>query len=113
MAKKEKPHFRFGLSQLFRVSLFLLIFTYLVTNLSQAKSPPPYLHIYFNEFLPNISTSLHKVLPNDFIEKLNKIPSTPLVTSVTLYLKDFPSKQVNQFKNEIAKQIYQSIIRDR
>ena len=100
---------KFGLVQLIRLLVFVIIFITLVNYLSSNQAKP----LAKVNITPIVQLSLNIInqfIPASLVDKINQIPQTPLVLGVSQQLDDFPQKQIGQLKKMMADYIYQAII---
>lgn len=108
MAKTNQQP-KFGLVQLLRLVIFIIIFITLVNYLSSSQAKPM-AKINFNPMVQLSLKTINQYIPPSLLKKINQIPQTPLVLGVSQQLDNFPQKQISQLKKIMADYIYQAII---
>lgn len=119
MANKTKKDFHLGFKHVLRITIFLLVFFYIISLLAKHNSnKQPLINSQQSQsLLEDIGSHLYSQIPDQTKQKFSNIPNTPVVKGVSQKITDLkdqalslPAKLWQDLKKEIATTIYQSII---
>jgi len=123
--KKKDKDFRFTFKHFLRLLAFIFIVYYLFTYLSSSlekrsynSSDPTVLGQSSQAVeIPQIFDNLYQSLPKDTKDKIEAIPSLPVIikaqeglSSLQKEMNGFPQKQINQLKKELIRSVADDMI---
>jgi len=123
--KKKDKDFHFTFKHFLRLLAFIVIVYYLFNYLSSSlenrdynpNDPTVLGQSSKSEELPKIFDDLYQNIPSDTKDKIEAIPSLPVIikaqeglSSLQKELNGFPQKQLNQFKKELIRSVADDMI---
>lgn len=117
-SKQKKDKVTIGFPTIFRLAVFTLLVYFLIIYLSSSSNPNP-------TSIPNVlgdsiqlPQNLYQALPESSRQKLQNLEHNPDIVNfqnkidqLQQQVKNFPQKQINDFKKQIIQSIYQDLMK--